>query len=344
MRICYLTYSLDRNSGWGRYAFDLVNGVRANGHEAAVILVKGGVSSLLKTVLTSYMYEKDCDVVHAMDVYPYGVIAYFIKMFFGKKFVLTAQGTYAIEPLYKAKTSFLCRRACKSGDALIAISGFTKNELLKKIKPRKVEVIHHGVNLELFYKEHLPAGEDFVLSVGALKYRKGYHISIQAFALAKKKFPGLKYKIVGDQGDVSYLNHIKNLAEKYDVSQSIEFLGEVSESDLQFFYQTAKLFVLTSINANHSFEGFGLVFLEAAAAGLPVIGTIGNGIEDAVRNGYNGILVEQNSIKGAAEAMITILSDSVKWQKMSEYSRKWAKEHSLDKMVAQYIAVYKSLL
>ena len=75
----------------------------------------------------------------------------------------------------------------------------------------------------------------------------------------------------------------------------IEFFNRLSDEALSDLYRRAKLFILTSINEDHHFEGFGLVFLEAAAAALPVIGTFGNGIEDAVKDCYNGFLVPQNN-------------------------------------------------
>ncbi len=72
--------------------------------------------------------------------------------------------------------------------------------------------------------------------------------------------------------------------------KDIEFLTGVSDEELSCLYQSTRVFILTSVNQGRQIEGSGLVFLEAAAAGLPVIGTTGNGIEDAVKEGYNGIL------------------------------------------------------
>ncbi len=344
MKILYLTPDMNPKSGWGRYAADLVCGVKANGCATTVLAVEGGARGFLRAVVYARKHIGDFDIIHALDVYPYGVIAYFARIFLSKKIVVTAQGTYAIEPLYGWKTAFLSKLACKSANAVIAISNFTKEELLKKVKLRNIEVINHGVNLALFYTEHLPGDENFILSVGAIKRRKGYHISIPAFALAGKNFPTLKYKIVGSHSDTAYFNELKGLAAKYGVSESVEFLNEVSEVELRGLYQKSQLFVLTSLNIDHNFEGFGLVFLEAAAAGLPVVGTLGNGIEDAVKNDYNGILVRQNDIEATAGAISTILSSNKRRQAMSENSHEWARAHPLEKTVAQYIAAYKSLM
>ena len=92
---------------------------------------------------------------------------------------------------------------------------------------------------------------------------------------------------------------------------------------------------------NHHFEGFGLVFLEAAAAALPVIGTLGNGIEDAVKNGFNGILIPQNDIKATAEALLKILKNGQWRRELSLNSFSWAKDHDWDKVVLKYFRAYE---
>lgn len=344
MRICYIVPNLDVETGWGRYTSDLLCGIKARGRDTSVVAVKSGARGFIHAVLCARREVKDCDIIHALDIYPYGVIAYLARLFSGKKFVLNAQGTYAIEPLYMAKTAFLAKLACKSADVIIAISNFTKEELRKRVKSKNIVVINHGIDLKKFYCKRLPTDEEFILSVGALKRRKGYHVSIPAFALAKKHFPNLKYKIVGSKDDVAYFDELRKLAKKYRVFEDIEFFDSISDEALALLYQRAKLFILTSININHNFEGFGLVFLEAAAAGLPVIGTLGNGIEDGVKSGYNGILVPQNDIKKTSGILFDMLSNKNKWQNMSRASYEWAKGHKLENVIEKYLNVYEEIL
>ena len=134
---------------------------------------------------------------------------------------------------------------------------------------------------------------------------------------------------------------LKNLAQKYRVAEDIDFVSGISDEELRNLYRKAKVFILTPINYQHYFEGFGLVFLEAAAFGLPIVGTLNNGTEDAVRNGYNGILVPQNNIMRTARAMSQLLQDVARWEVMSKGSLAWASEHDYNKMIAQYIDLYK---
>ena len=347
MKIAYLTNNLDPKNGWGRYASDLIYGVKNAGHEVVILkeeddglegmpILKRGLG-VFSSALRIRKFIKNCDIIHALDGYPYGIIAWVANIFLRKKLIITVQGTYSIAPFYNIKTKYLAKLACKSADLVIAISNYTKNELLKQTKLKRVEVVNHGIDFDKFYKERGVSNENYILSVGALKPRKGYHISIPAFALAKKQFPNLKYKIVGSQKDRNYF-------EKLPKVQGVEFLTGITDEKLGELYSRAQRFILTSVNERHHFEGFGLVFLEAAASGLPIIGTLGNGIEDAVKDGYNGFLVPQNDIEKTADTMTEIIQDQNKLQEMSSASYQWARQHDLPNMINNYLALYNQIL
>jgi len=355
MKIGYLTYDLNPLGGWGRYGSDLISGIEGSGIEVVIlkkhkdnkypgIFALSGGAGMLTSAIKSVRYLRDCDIIHALDLYPYGVIGYAANLFLKKKFIITTQGTYSVGPLHNWKTKFLSRAACNSADSITSISNFTKQKLSPEINIGRIEVINHGIDLEKFSAKHIESEEDFILSVGSLKYRKGHHVSIPAFALAKKNFPNLKYKIIYGRYDVGYLRHLKSLVAEYCVGKDVEFLSGISDEELTGMYQRAKIFILTACNYEYHFEGFGLVFLEAAAAGLPVIGTLGNGIEDAVRDGYNGILVPQNDKEKTAGAIVEILSDESKWRDMNRHSYEWAKDHDLKKIVRKYISLYEETL
>ena len=339
MKICYLVDNMEPKHGGGRYAGDLIAAVKERGYDAGIL----EVNSILDAVKVR-KYCKNCDIIHAIDGYPYGVVAALANFGLNKKIVITVQGTYAVAPLYRFGKAAFVKWAYRKADKIIAISRYTKREILKKINIQNIEVINHGVYFNEFYKEPMESEEKFILSVGGLKYRKGYHISIPAFALAKKEIPDLKYKIISGYKDEAYFDELKKIAMRCGVEKDIEFLSGLSDESRNNLYRKAKLFILTSVNENHHFEGFGLVFLEAAAAGLPVIGTLDNGIEDAVKNNFNGILVPQNDIKAAAEALLKILKDE-RWRKeLSLNSFSWAKDNDWSKAGVKYVGVYQSIV
>lgn len=353
MKIVYLTNNIDPKNGWGRYAADLILGVKKLGHEVVilkeiddglegVVLSKRGPGMFL-SALKIRTFLKRCDVVHALDGYPYGIIAALANIGLNKKLIISGVGTYSVEPLYNPRISPLLSWAYKKADHVPCISSYTKNQILKKIKLNNTSVINLGIDLAKFSRVCQNSQEKFLISVGALKFRKGYHISIPAFALSKKKISNLRYKIVGRQEDKIFFAHLKDLTRKYGIEKDVDFLTNISDQELGDLYSQAKLFLLTSVNQGHHFEGFGLVFLEAAAAGLPVVGTSGNGIEDAVKDGYNGLLIPQNDMERTADAIGNILSEPKKWQKMSQESYKWAREHDISLVINQYLSLYKQL-
>lgn len=346
MKIAYLTNNVNPKEGWGRYAYDLISGIRKSGHEVVILkevddgyegtaMIKRGWG-MFGSALKIRKLAADCDIIHALDVYPYGIIAWLANIFLKKKLVITALGTYSIAPLYNLKTRWLSKKAIKSARAVVAISKHTKSEIVKVIKADNLHIVNPGIDFQLFYQEHIMPRDKFILSVGALKERKGYHISISAFAEAN--ISGLNYIIVGNQNNKAYFSELVGIAKKYGVENRVVFLQNISDVELKKLYRGAQLFILTSINLNHHFEGFGLVFLEAAASGLPVIGTSGNGIEDAI--GKNGRLVPQNDVIATAKAMHEIIEDREKWQEMSLQSYEWARTHDLSGMIGKYLDLY----
>ena len=354
MKVLILTNGMNPKNGWGRLSSDLVGGLRNAGLDVVVLkeiddgyegfpVLQRGVSVFL-TALKIRRFIKECDIVHAIDGYPYAIIAALANIGLNKKFVVTAVGTYSVAPLYRWKLACLLRWTYRRADLIASISNYTKEAILSRVASLKISVINPGIDLVKFHKPHQFPGEKIILSVGAFKFHKGYHVSIPAFALFREKFPDFSYIIVGNQADVGYFNNLKNMVNDLNINSSIRFISGIPDKDLPDIYSRASAFILTSVNEYYNFEGFGLVFLEAAAAGLPVVGTTGNGIEDAVKNGFNGILVPQNSIQKTAEALTEIVSTEEAAKKFSRNSYDWSNQHSIKKMADEYTGLYKNIL
>ena len=350
MRIGFLANNLNTGCGGGRYASELVHGLEQRGYQTIALtdigenspnpIIRRG-SGMFFSAIEAGKLLRDCDIIHALDGYPYAIVGAMVNKFLKKKFIITAQGTYSVAPLYNRTTSWIMRWAYKQADKIIAISGYTRNEILKKVKLDNISVINHGIDLNRFYQEHENPDEKFILSVGAAKERKGYHISIPAFARISKKFTDYKYYIVADNGG----KYLSEIAKREGIADRIVFLEGISDDKLLELYRKALLFILTPVNTEgRHFEGFGLVYLEAAAAGTPVIGTLNTGAEDAVNNGENGFLVPQNNIDAAADAIGKILGDSALREKMSIKSHEWAAKHDKNNVIEAYIREYKKLM
>jgi glycosyltransferase involved in cell wall biosynthesis len=348
--VVFLAHDTHPHSGWGRFSADVIQGARASGYEAIILKEeedgREGVAILrrgLKSFATAWRirgYLRAADIIHALDINPYGIIAWLGTWLARRPLVITAVGSYSMASFQHSKTAWLATRAVRAADAVTAISRFTRDAVARFSGRDDIQVVTPGIDGAVFHQNHRAGEKKFILSVGALKYRKGYHIAIPAFTRVRQQIPDLEYIIVGSQRDQGYFEHLKQLAQDDQVSDVVHFLSDISDERLRDLYATASLFLLPSVNQGFHVEGFGIVFLEAAAAGLPVIGTQGNGIEDAVYNGYNGILVPQHDVERTAQAIIDILGNQEGWEKMSEASYAWARQHDLTQIRPEYDRIY----
>lgn len=354
MKILNLTYSVDTGCGWGRLTWEVVSRLKERGFEMPILTevgsnnpleepILGRGRRLLKNFFVIRKHIVEADIVHAWELNPYAITAQLAGWGLRKKQVITATGAYSVQPLYSPKTGFIAKRAYENADRILCISRYVKSEIDKVVENAKTEVVTLGVDFDKFSGQRTEnLSGPFILSVGNLGNRKGYHVSIPAFAEVVKKLPRLKYFIAGAIDD-SYHKSFQQLIVKHGLENKVVFLGSLPDHELKKLYLSAQLFVLTSVNYQHHFEGYGLVFLEAASAGLPVIGTLGNGIEDAVDKNRNGILVPQNDIQATAQAMLAILMDPQIHRSFSEHGIEWAKVNSWEKVVDEYVKCYQDL-
>jgi len=365
MKVCFLVNQLSLRDGWGSYAVNLIKHLSEQNVDFLVLSSARSqindlpsvkeykilpplfinrwikVYFLIKNFFKIRKEIQKADIVHVLAE-PYSLIAYLTCR--QRPILVTLHGTYAVDHYRKWYLRSLYNRVYKYASQLICISQFTKEEVLKRIPLLKnITVINNGVDYDKFQIDNLSKPDTKnIVGIGALVSRKGYHVSILAVAEIVKKYPDLKYYIIGNQKNGEYFNRLKKLVRDNSLEENIIFLKNVSENDLIKFYHQSDLFLLTPIYVKGSkFEGFGLVYLEANACGKPVIGTYGCGAEDAIKNGYNGLLVEQNNIDQTSRAMIDILSNQELAQTMGQNGKKWAQERNWSKIVLKYIEVYK---
>ena len=362
MKICFLTNELSFKHGWGRYSISLIKGLYARGYEPLVLVEKASEEDNLKGVesykllssqrsdlfkpffiLKDYFKIKkitqDCQIIHSL-IEPYAPLATLLAK--DKPLFITAHGTYAPLLFDKLLAGYLTKKSFKKANKVFCVSKFTQKEILKKIDLKNTLVINNGVDYNEWQIDNPPPllKEKMILGVGALKPRKGYHVSIPAMAIVKKKYPDLKYYLVGDQSSKDYFNQLKELVKKHDLENNVIFLEKISDKHLIKLYHQTDLFLLTSINIDKSFEGFGLVYLEANACGKPAIGTYGCGAEEAIIDGFNGLLVPQNDIEKTGQAILNILDNPILAEELSRNGLKQAQKMDWSNIVEQYIKKY----
>jgi len=364
MKICFFTHNVREDNGAGVFSRRLIKGAMdALGKDSVVALttapagesyeaalLRPGILSLFSALPRIRSIIRTCDVVHALDVFPYGLVAAAASFGLGKKIIITAMGSNSIIPLYSVFRRPLVAWAYAQADCITAISSFTRDEILKKLPDVKIQVWNPGVDADLFTRADgshydIARFKPYIVGVGQFRWRKGYHLSIKAFAQVKKRFPNLHYVIVGNKFADDYYERLKRVIREEELEGAVVILENVDTREkLADVYRGAELFCLFSQNVGHDVEGFGLVFLEAAAANLPVVGSKNCGVDDAVRDGENGILIGTRSPDDFADAIIAILSDPAKKKAMASSSLAFARTMTWDHKIARYTDLYQKLI
>ncbi len=365
MKICFLTHNLIQDNGLGVFSLRVINGItKALSCDERILTTTFAGFPNERAILYPHWFRvffsipairraiKECDVVHCLDAFPYGFLAAISSIGLKKKIIITGLGTAAIGPFYKPVLSSMLRYAYRRADAVTTVSVFMKDEIQKKMPSLPVKIVSMGVDMKDF--EYAPGEKThydmtkykpYILGVGAVRWRKGYHFTIKSFVKALKEFPNLNYVIVGRRYSDAYHERLENMIGELNVRGKVHIIEEVNtREELKDVYHGAELFCLFSQNVNHDVEGFGLVFLEAAAAGLPVVGSKNCGIDDAVQDGKNGILVSTRSPDDFADAMLTILRGKELKKRMVAQSLAYARECTWEKRIEEYVDIYKRLV
>jgi phosphatidyl-myo-inositol dimannoside synthase len=258
--------------------------------------------------------SKECTAICGIW-YPEGLIAYLAGV---RPLVILAHGAELLPPVSpwrRGLWSALQRRVLESADLVITNSEYTRDLVLRVAPKATVSAIPLAVDAERFAPGDREAAKDnFELSgktvlctVSRLQRYKGHDVVLRAIAsLAPHERERIVYLIAGEG---PYERELKELAAKLGVARHVRWVGFVSETELPEIYRASDLFVLCTREAprEQAVEGFGLVFLEAQASGVPVVGTKTGGIPEAIKEGEGGWLIEQND----SEALTGILRQLV---------------------------------
>ena len=166
-----------------------------------------------------------------------------------------------------------------------------------------------------------------ILTVGRLHPRKGQLFIIEAMqALPEAQQKMIEYWLVGSGSKENYEERLKESASRSGLI--VRFLGRVPDNELARIYSQADIFAMTSIDHRHSVEGFGLVYLEAAAHGLPVVAHSVGGVPEAVVDGMTGLLVPPADRAALCAALSRLIADKELRRKLGSAGRKWARRNS----------------
>lgn len=358
MKVAFFTDNLNLDNGWGNYALYLISTLEKRGIKPIIFITKGKSEKRNSRALLSSYYDnwrknflvcrdyhkiknyfKDCDLIHVLSE-PYSPLAYYIFKKLKIPYLITGHGTYLINPLAALRFKKIYSQTYQQAKQVICVSNFTKEELAKKIKLNNLTVIHNGIDYQKFSNTvHQKIGHPVkFLTVGAIKERKNQLFSLRVINSLKEEGIDLKYYIIGQVDSLSYLERIKEYIKEHQLSNQVEILTQVNDQELLNYYQESDIFVLTSQKINYEFEGFGLVFLEASASGLPSIGQLGTGAVEAIKDSSSGYVV--SSEKEARDKILQLIYNQTLYQIMSSQALTWAQEHDWSKVVIKYLKFY----
>ena len=237
----------------------------------------------------------------------------------------------------------------KKADHFVAVSRFSKLTLESKYQltlKQSISIIPNGIDpvyLKSWHdsfvlaskSEPLKQGYPKLLTIGHTSPRKGQHNVIQALPAIKRLYPEVIYYVVGRDVNNACLIEI---AKSLGVSENIQFIPpRLEHFELLQFYQSADIFMLLSENQpNGDVEGFGIVALEANYFGVPVIGSKGCGVEDAVSDGYSGFLIDAHNVDEIADSVNSIIQN---YNHFSLNAKEFAKQHKWSNIVKQFESI-----
>ena len=265
--------------------------------------------------------KRGFDLIHAVD-WPHIMALAYLNRFKKIPFAATIYGTELLMAPDSRQIKYLAGdRFLSAPTKIFAISEFTKHLALgnnKKINSESIMVTPLGVDFERFSKPKgdfdiysefaIPRDNKIILTVARLDERKGHRTILKALKRLPSEFKAkISYIIAGSGDDKNYKRELELLADKSDVN--VVFAGLIEHQRLPSLYAACDLFCMIGEPHPGKIEGFGLVYLEAAVAGIPSIaGRIG-GVPEVVVDNETGILVEPGDISGLAGAIVKMIEN-----------------------------------
>jgi phosphatidylinositol alpha-1,6-mannosyltransferase len=325
-------------SGAGAYMADVAAGLIERGHRVTVLLAQGspgdvdrdgarvitvhgrvrGTTSMRLLMRAIELHRSDpVDLVVTGCAHPSGTIGLFLTRLIRRPLHVVAHG----EDVSVAHTSRLARaalpRVFRSSASVLAASNFTASEVVRfGGSIERCAVVNPPADTERFAAVSTADRDDFrrrrgldgkrvVLTVARLEERKGHDVALSAITTLVHEFDDIHYVVVG-RGDQTTL---RSLADRLHMADRLTILDDVEDDELPAAYASADVFVMVSRpDSINQVEGFGIVYLEAGAAGLPCVAGNRGGCTDAVLDGESGCCVDPTDVPAVAAAIRSFLA------------------------------------
>ncbi len=367
MRIGLLTSDLSTKNGWANYSLNMVRQLNARGIETTVICARNSPpvdfahSALLPTVAPPERHSfvkalaqlprvrrllRDCDIIHS-TIEPYAILAAAVAG--GRPLFITAHGSYVNLPrVRRFPVGQMYRRAFRRAQ-LICVSRHTAEAAKALMPSARIQIVNNGLDASRYLQPSPVSVEKSaptIVTVGEIKRRKGTLQLVEAMAVVRERIPQAQCLIMGNPNIGSaYTGQVQRRILELGLQDNVQIMGFVEIDLLRAWLAAADVFALPAMNDGWFFEGFGLVVLEASAAGTAVIGTDKCGVVDAIAHGETGLIVSQDHIAEALpRALLELLEDPARAARMGAAGRERALTQSWESVADQVIELYVAAL
>lgn len=296
----------------------------------------------LKGLVLERHQERPYDLIHAQVAYPDGWAAARLAEELNLPLVLTLHGQELQKIVnWSAKLKRLVQDTLAQAAAVVVPS--VKMQALARqhgVEDARLHLVYNGLDplppadLPRDIKEKI-RGAQVLLSVGRLEREKGFQYNIQALHILREKHPELVYLLVGDG---AYRRNLEEEVKSLDLADRVIFVGYQPREKVGAFYANSHVFSMPSKD-----ESFGIVYLEAMAAGLPVIATEGEGIAPLLEENAVGRLVTHGDAADLAGKISELLDPEVAG-KLGQKGQEVAAAFTWERSARNLLDVYKAVV
>lgn len=261
----------------------------------------------------------------------------FFKAFQPGKLFLTFHGSEILNYYGRIHHRLLLKKLIAKADRVSAVSSFTHRLLVSRFPDaaHKTVLTPCALRSDFIGTNHEKSADKekvVILTVGRLHPRKGQSFILKTLDLLPESLKNrVEFWMVGNGKHTDYQRELQRLVDESDIK--VKMLGQLDDVRLREVYKQADIFAMTSLHYKKSIEGFGLVYLEASAHGLPVVAHRIGGVPDAVEHNKTGLLVPPGDKKALAKAFTDLIENPELRKSLGQTGRQWVGKYRWDKSV-----------
>lgn len=255
-------------------------------------------------------------------------LGYLTKLIFGIPYSITFHGLDFLSYRVGFFRRIFLKMNIRSAEWIIVNSSYTFQLLYKFGVPKgKLVVARPGIeplaqptadSINDFRQRHAIPSQRSIITVARLVKRKGHATVLRAMPEILSAVPGASYLVVGDGPERLAL---RRLADSLGIASHVRFLGPIDDEQRSLAIAASSLFIMTPVSTAHDIEGFGIAYVEALAAGIPIVTTKSAGVIDIIRDGYNGRELDENaSPSDVAQVVVSLLRNPERAEELGKNS------------------------